>query len=129
MPFNSGNGGTLTVGAVTLHNTRFTFNHDIRDVDNTHSGTGGFSNYEMVVKDIQWNVEGPLDEDNLPDVDAGLTVGSKVSITFKEGGDSRTLVLTNTLVKNLEIICDNSGDIVRFRATGKGCTAFTNHTT
>lgn len=129
MPANSGNGGKLTIGVIDLHVTVWDLDHKVREVDNTNSGSGGFSNYEAVVKDIEWTAEGFLDEDNLPDVDAGAAVGSKASITFKEGADSRTMVLTNTLVTSLKITCNNSNDIVRFRAAGKGCTAFTNHAT
>ena len=129
MAFNSANGSKLTVGATDLHVATYRLRNGIRDVENTHSGTGGFTNFEKVVNAPEWEAEGPLDEDNLPDVDAGLAPGSKVAITFKEGADSRTIVLTNTLVVDFEIIANNANDIMRWRASGKGATAVTNHTT
>ena len=129
MSFNTGNGGTLTVSAATLHVSKWTHNRQSRLTENTNSSSAGSSNYEHVVYDHSWTAEGPLDDENLPDVDAGLNPGpSKATVTFKEGGSSKTLVLTNTSVEVLEIIDDNTSDIMRWRASGKGG-VLTNHST
>lgn len=129
MGFNTANGSSLTVGAVVLHISKYRLNNGVRSVENTHSGTGGFTNFEKVVRAPEWDAEGPLDEDNLPDVDAGLNPGDKVSVKFQEGADTRFITLTNTFVDTFEVIADNAGDILRWRATGKGATAVTNHVT
>lgn len=129
MPANSGNGGKITVGAVDLHVTRWRLNHGTREADITSSASGGFTRFAKVVTNPEWTAEGWMDEDNLPDVDAGAVVGTDVTIVFKEGADSRTITLTNTYVSSLEIVVDNTNDVVRFTASGKGCTAMTNHAT
>ena len=117
--FNSGNGGTFVSGIINLPITKWTCKLGNRTTENTHSGTGGFTNYEHVVVDAEWSCEGAVDEDNLPDTDAGLTTG-KGTLTFKNGADARTIVLTNTTIVDVTYVCDNTGDIVRFTASGKG---------
>lgn len=118
--FRSGNGGSITVGVTTLDIATWTLNTGGRLVENTHSGTSGWSNYELVVGDASWTVEIPLDETNLPDTDVGLTHGAKVSITFKIGAGAKTYVLANTTVEGIEAVNNNATDIVRVRVTGKG---------
>lgn len=127
MAFNTANGSKLTVGMVDLHVASYRLRTGVRDVENTHSGTNGFTNFEPVVRAPEWEAEGPLDTVNLPDVDAGLAPGSKVTVTFKEGALGSTIVLTNTLVVDFEITANNSNDIMRWRASGKGATSITNH--
>lgn len=119
MPFWSGNGSTLTVGAVVLHCRRATLRKGARLAENTHSGTAS-ANYDLVVRDHSWTVEIPWDDTNLPDTDAGLTEGAKVTITFAKGSSGKTAVLTNTTVETLEDVMDNAGDIIRTVVTGKG---------
>ena len=118
--FRSGNGGSISVGATSLDIATWTLNTGGRLTENTHSGTSGASNYELVVVDASWTVEVPLDETALPDTDLGLTAGAKVTITFKIGAGAKTYVLTNTTVEGVEATNNNSTDIVRVRVTGKG---------
>lgn len=129
MSFNTANGSKLTIGAVDLHVATYRIRNGIRDVENTHSGTGGFTNFEAVVNAPEWEAEGPLDDANLPDVDAALDPGTKATIVFKEGGSAKTITITNTLVVDFEIIANNANDIMRWRASGKGATGVTNHVT
>lgn len=121
MAFLSGNGGEVLVGVVTLNITKWTLRKSSRNVDNTHSGVTA-ANYEHVVPDHSATIEIPWDDTNIPDTDAGLNEGSKVTITFNLGSGSKTEVLTNTLVESVEDVCDNSGDIIRSVATVKGGT-------
>lgn len=119
MAFHSGNGSTLTVGAVVLHVKRLTLRKGARLVENTHSGTAS-SNFEKVVGDHSWTCEIPWDDTNLPDTDAGLVEGAKVTLTFTKGGSGKAALLTNTTVETLEDVMDNEGDIIRTTVSGKG---------
>lgn len=119
MPFHSGNGSTLTVGATVLHCKRATLHKNARLVENTHSGVSS-TNYESVVPDHSWTVDVPWDSNNLPDTDVGLSEGSKVTILFTKGGSGKTATLTNTTVERLEDVMDNEGDIIRTTISGKG---------
>lgn len=121
MSFQSGNGGEVLVGAVTLNVTKWTLRKTSRNVDNTHSGVTA-SNYEHVVPDHSATFEIPWDDTNIPDTDAGLAEGSKVTVTMNLGSGSKTQILTNALVESLEDVCDNSGDIIRSVCTVKGGT-------
>ena len=120
MAFVSGNGGSISVGATALVVGEWGGNFGARLVENTHSATGGSTNYEKVVDDPSWYADIPWDETALPDTDLGLTGGAKVTVTFKLGAGVKTYVLTNTTVENVEPKVNNSNDIVRMRVTGKG---------
>lgn len=123
MAFLSGNGGAILVGAVELAVKQWTCNTGSRTTENTHSGTAGFTNYEHVVIDARWSAEGPWNDAAIPDaVAVGLIPGSKGVLTLQVGSGTRTMVLTNTIVEDYELIVDNTGDIVRWRASGKGGT-------
>jgi uncharacterized protein YndB with AHSA1/START domain len=119
MAYQSGNGGEVLVGAVTLHVGKWTLRKTSRNVDNTHSGVTS-SNYEHVVPDHSATLEIPWDDTNIPDTDAGLAEGVKVTLTMNLGSTAKTQVLTNTLVESVEDVCDNSGDIIRTVVTVKG---------
>lgn len=118
--YNSGNGGGVTVGIIVLPLSQWTCNTGSRTVENTHSGTGGFTNYENVVIDARGTLEGPLDEDNLPDTDAGLYPGLKPLLTLKNGADARVIVITGAIIEDYEVTVNNSNNIVVWRATFKG---------
>lgn len=121
MAFHSGNGGGINVGAGAEQNIgRYTVRAPVRTAENTHSGTGGASNYEAVVRDLSWEVDIPFDDAAIPDTDMGLVAGNKVTITWQLGASGKTVITTNTLVESVEFINDPSGDIVRARVTGKG---------
>lgn len=122
MAYLSGNGGALVVGIIELAIKQWTCNTGARTTENTHSGTAGFTNYEAVVIDARWTAEGPWDDTVIPDVDAGLTPGSKPLLTFQVGSGSKTIILTGSIIEDFEIIDDNTSDIVRWRASGKGGT-------
>jgi hypothetical protein len=119
MSYQSGNGGEVLVGAVTLHITKWTLRKTSRNVDNTHSGVTS-SNYEHVVPDHSATLEIPWDDTNIPDTDAGLAEGVKVTLTMNLGSTAKFQTLTNTLVESCEDVCDNSGDIIRTVVTVKG---------
>lgn len=118
--FYSGNGGTITSGAVVTNVKQWTCNTGSRTTENTHSGTGGYTNYEHVVFDARWTAEGPLDTSNLPDSTGLFVPGTKVSAKFKNGADARFILLVGTIIEDYEVIDDNTSDIVRWRMSGKG---------
>lgn len=118
--FWSGNGGAILVGATELNIAKWTLNRTARLVENTHSGTGGNSNYNVVVYDHSGTVEVPWDDAALPDTDVALVPGTQVAITFQHGNSGKTAVLTNTMVETLTTNNDNSQDIVRVTVTFKG---------
>lgn len=121
MAFHSGNGGGITVGGGAEQNIgRYTVRAPVRDAENTHSGTGGATNYEAVVRDVSWEVDIPFDDVAIPDTDMGLVAGNKVTIVWQLGNSGKTVTTTNTLVSSIEFINDPAGDIVRARVTGKG---------
>jgi len=121
MSFWSGNGGQIVVGAVTLNVTKHTVRKTARLAEATHSGVAA-TNFEKVVPHYEWSAEIPWDDTNLPDTDAGLAEGAKVTIVFHDGDSGKTLTLTNTSVETLEQVDDNEKDIIRAVATGKGGT-------
>lgn len=121
MAFWSGNGGGITVGGGSEQNIgRWEVNSNARLTENTHSGTGGSTNYELVVYDNSSTIEIPVDDTALPDTDMGLVRGAKVTVVFQMGGSGKTCTLTNTTVENATYINDPAQDIVRFRVTTKG---------
>jgi hypothetical protein len=121
MAYPSGNGGAILIGSVEIAVKQWTCNSGARTTENTHSGTGGYTNYEMVVWDARWTAEGPWNDSAIPDtVAVGLIPGSKITLIMQLGSTAKTQTLTNTIVEDFELIVDNSGDIVRWRATGKG---------
>ncbi len=121
MAFYSGNGGGITVGGGSEQNVgKWEVNSNARLVENTHSGTGGSTNYEAVVFDNSSTIDIPVDDVALPDTDMGLVRGTKVTIVFQMGGSGKTCTLTNTTVENATYINDPQGDIGRFRVTTKG---------
>lgn len=120
MAFLSGNGGEVIVGAVTLHVAKWEGNFGARLVENTNSNTSGATSYDKVVDDASWTIEIPLDDTNLPDTDAGLTGGTKVTIKFYLGAGAKFYQLTNTTVEEIRPSNDNAQDIVRVTVTGKG---------
>jgi hypothetical protein len=123
MAFWSGNGGGITVGGGSEQNVgRWEVNSNARLVENTHSGTSGSTNYELVVYDNSATIEIPVDDVALPDTDMGLVRGAKVTIVFQMGTSGKTCTLTNTTVENATYINDPASDIVRFRVSTKGGT-------
>jgi hypothetical protein len=121
MAFYSGNGGGITIGAGAEQNIgRWEVNSNARLVENTHSGTSGSTNFELVVYDNSSTIEIPVDDAALPDTDMGLIRGAKVTITFQMGGSGKTCILTSTSVENATYINDPAQDIGRFRVTTKG---------
>lgn len=121
MAYPSGNGGAMMVGIVEIALKQWTCNTGARTTENTHSGTGGYSNYEMVVWDARWTAEGPWDDVAIPDtVAVGLIPGAKVGMKFQVGSTAKFILLTNTIIEDFELINDNTSDIVRWRASGKG---------
>ena len=121
MAFYSGNGGGVTVGAGSEQNVgKWEVNSNARLVENTHSGTGGSTNYESVVYDNSSTIDIPVDSDALPDTDMGFVRGTKITVVFQMGGSGKTCTLTNTTVENAAYINDPQNDIGRFRVTTKG---------
>lgn len=115
----SGNGSSMLVGAVTLHCRLTRLRKNARLTENTHSGVSS-SNYDKVVPDHSWSASVPWDDANLPDTDAGLVEGAKVTIVFAMGASGKSETLTNTTVESLEDVMDNAGDIIRTEVTGRG---------
>jgi hypothetical protein len=121
--FRSGNGGYVELSADGMNWTEmdtavWDLTEDIKDVENTHSGTGGDTNYEAVVNDNSSTVELPWDEDNPPDV--VVLIGYKIFVRFKHGDGTVVKQLSNTLFKSLKTHDDNAADIVRVTMELKG---------
>ena len=125
MSFWSGNSGEIIVdpsgAAITLNCTKHTVRKTARLAEATHSGVAA-TNFEKVVPHYEWSVEVPWDDNNLPDTDATLIEGAKVTIKFVDGASGKFLILTNTSVETLEQVDDNEKDIIRAIITGKGGT-------
>lgn len=124
--FRSGNGGYVQISEdgqawYTLIVAVWELNDDSRKTENTHSGTGGASNYEHVVGDANWRLQIPWDEANTPE-SYGLTKGAKVYLRFKHGSGSITKQISETLVEHVKTVNDNSQDIVRAEIDGCGGT-------
>lgn len=117
----SGLGGEIVVSAVTLHCSKHTVRKTARLAESTHSGNTA-TNFEKVIPHYEWTVEVPWDDTNLPDTDAGLAEGAKVTIVFHDGASGKTLTLTDTSVETVEEVNDNNQDIIRSVITGKGGT-------
>jgi len=121
--FLSGNGGAAVVGIVEHAIKQWTLNSGSRSTENTHSGTAGFTNYEHVAYDARWTADGPWDDAKITDIVAsGIIPGTKITLILQIGSGSKTYTLAGTLVEDFEVIVDNTSDIVRWRATGKGGT-------
>lgn len=129
MAFYSGNGGGLTVNGGAEQNIgRWEVQSNSRTVENTHSGTGGSTNFEHVVYDNSATIDIPIDDTALPDTDMLFIRGTKVTVVFQYGSSSKTCTLTNAIVETFTTINDPSGDIGRARVTLRGG-AFTPPTT
>jgi hypothetical protein len=121
MAFWSGNGGGITIGGGSEQNIgRWEVNSNARLVENTHSGTGGSTNFNIVVYDNSSSIEIPVDDTALPDTDMGLVRGSQITIVFQMGNSGKTCTLTSTTVENFAYINDPANDIVRARVTTRG---------
>jgi len=117
----SGNGGTITVGGVSVDIGKWTLRKAARLAENTHSGKTA-TNFEKVVPDYSGSLEIPWDDTNLPDTDVGLVEGAKVTIRFNFGLSGKFQILTYTSVETCEDVDDNANDIIRTMVTFKGGT-------
>lgn len=112
-------GSSVMIGATVLVCRLTRVRKGARLAENTHSGCAA-TNYDAVVPDHAWSMSIPWDDTNLPDVDFGLNAGDKVTLKFLEGSTGKFEVLSGTTVESVENIRDNSGDIIRTEASGKG---------
>lgn len=115
----SGNGGGITVDGVTINIGKWTLRKGARLAENTHSAKSA-TNFELVVPDHSGSLEIPWDDTNLPDTDAGLEEGAKVTIVFNYGQSGKFAALTDTSIETCEDVDDNANDIVRTMVTFKG---------
>ena len=115
------NGGGATVNGGSEKNIgRWEVNSNARLVENTHSGTGGSTNFEIVVYDNSATIEIPVDDTDLPDTDMGFVRGAKVTAVFQMGNSTKTCTLTNASVENFAYVNDPANDIVRARVSLRG---------
>lgn len=127
--FRSGNGGYVEISVISagisgslvrLDKSKWSLSAGGRLTENTHSGVSS-SNYEAVIPDNSWTIEGPWDEGNMPHNAVGLAFGVKCNIYFHVGGGSaKVYTLLNTSVEKADYTDDESSDIVRFSGSGKG---------
>lgn len=115
----SGNGGYITVNGDRLDINKWEHDNQSKNVENTHSGTEGATNFDHVVEHNEWSIAVPWDETNTPE-DVSLVRGDKVDIVFQYGATGNSDTLTNTLVTSVKTVNDNQGDIIRVDVTGKG---------
>jgi hypothetical protein len=122
MSFWSGNTGGVTVnGGAELNVGKWEVRRTARTVENTHSGTGGSTNFNLVVYHAEWTIEIPWDDTNLPDTDMGFVPGTQLSaLVFQHGNSGKTISIASTMVEEHVTINDPQNDIVRSRVSGRG---------
>lgn len=119
----SGHGGYVQTSVngsswVTHDVATWTLTDGSRTTENTHSGTGGGTRYDHVVKDPNWRLELPWDQDSPPDVN--FSSGQKIYVRFKHGAGAVIRQCSLTTVENIETVDNNASDIVRSTVSGKG---------
>jgi hypothetical protein len=121
MAFYSGNGGKATVGAgADLNIGDYELDVESREVENTHSGSAGSTNFEHVVFHAEGNIEIPVDSTSLPEAGMGFTRGAKITLKLYLGATGKFHTLTNTLVKKVGWKNSQKDDIGRVRVEFKG---------
>lgn len=117
---NSGNGGFMKIGTSQFDIGKWTLNKDPRLVESGTSGQTGGTRYTAVKDDPSWECELPWDSIAGAEL-AGLTEGASIALLkFKCGNSSLYYSVANTTVGPISVICDNNGDVVRQKVTGKG---------
>lgn len=120
MAILSGNGGKMQIGVADFHIGKWTLSKNPRLAECTNSGNTSGTRYKKVVLDPSWSCELPFDAAATIEA-AGLDAGTEVSsLKFKLGSGTTYYTLATTTVETVEAICDNNGDVVRYRITGKG---------
>lgn len=121
MAFWASTGGGITVNAGSEQNVSgWELDSSIIDANNTHSGTGGSTNFEVVNYHNEGSIEIPWSDTELPDTDIGLVRGNKVTIVFQFGNSSKTCTLTNTLILSHRMVSKSADDILRSVVRFKG---------
>jgi hypothetical protein len=119
MSFWSGNGSSLQIASATLECRLTRMRKAVRLGETSNSGSSS-SSYIKVISDHSWSASIPWDDTNLPDTDFGLTEGAVVTLKFPMGASGKFEQLAGTTVESLEDIMDNTGDIIRTEASGRG---------
>ena len=124
MAIPTGHGGSVQIGTggskVVVPVGSWRGNWDARDADTTQSDTGGFTRYQPVVIDPQWEYSCGRDDTNYPEV-LGFTPGATLgTLWFKHGATAPGDKLVGTMVSGVNVVCDNAGDVERVVVRGKG---------
>lgn len=121
MAYWNGLGGSILRGASSIAVTKHVVRKTSRLAETTNSGNTATS-FQEVIPHYEWEAEGVWDDTVLIDTDQGLVEGDVVTITFNDGGSTKTVVLTNTTVESIEEVEDVVNDVIRWTARGKGGT-------
>lgn len=99
---------------------KWSANFDPRLQEVTRSFNTNGTRYQMVVTDPSGTIELPLDTAATLE-SIGLDVGDIVGmILLKVGASSLYYMLLKSTVGPIEPVCDNNGDVVRYRMSFKG---------
>lgn len=129
MSLRSGNGGSVYANTFVIPNDRWSGNWRTRDAEVTQSDSGGCSLYFPVIQDNSWEFSVARDDVAFPEA-LGLQAGTVVTtIYFKLGAGVKADKLVNTLVEEVNNVCDNKGDVVRATVRGKGGYLYPNQPT
>lgn len=110
---------SLTGTAAEFDVSMWRGNWRVRDSDTTTSGQTA-TRYSSVIPDNSWTIEMPRDSVNFPTM-LGLTVGTTLStLVFKLGADTKCDIVSNTLITDIDKVCNPGGDVVRITISGKG---------
>lgn len=130
MSIPSGNGGYVLPAElsnpVAVAVGRWAGDWDSRLAEVTQSDSGGGTAYKHVVEDPKWTAEFAFDDTIFIET-LGWDSGTELEeIFFKKGASALCDLVSNTTVETVNYTCDNQGDVVRVRVTGKGGTVTTN---
>lgn len=125
MSYWAGPGGDVIVDPsgtpVTLRIHKHEVIKSAKLAENNHSGVSA-TNFEKIIPHYEWTIDVPFDDTNLPDTDAGLEEGEKVTLKFKDGPSGKFCILTNTSVEKLAGTYVTDEGVLMVVITGKGGT-------
>lgn len=121
MAFWGGPGGHLNLGVGTLAVRGHKIRKKSISAQNNHSAVVA-DNHEPLLPAYEWEAVAPWDDTFMPDVDFGLIENTKQTVKFLDASSGKFVILTDTLVENLEESYDVDEDIIVVSASGKGGT-------
>lgn len=84
----------------------------------TNSNSGGVSQRKHTLREGRWRIQSPWDSEVIPDVDVTLREGTEIATLRFTLGDSGKFYSFAGIVEEMHIINSNTGDVVRWEASG-----------